>query len=143
MCPKCARVIYFDPKVAATCVVERAGKVLMVRRALEPGISLWSFPGGYVNRGEVVEEAAAREVIEETGLEVEVQSLVGLFSEREHPVIVAAFTARETGGDLEAGPEAQEVDFFFPESLPPLAFPRDKEILARWTAMRDGTDAGC
>jgi ADP-ribose pyrophosphatase YjhB (NUDIX family) len=73
-------VVYYDPKVAATCIVERQGKVLMIRRGIQPGMGLWSIPGGYVDRGEVVEEAAAREVTEETGLEVEVERLVGLFS---------------------------------------------------------------
>ena len=66
-CPECGRVIYYDPKLAATVVVERDERVLMVRRAIQPGIGLWSLPGGYVDRGEVVEKAAAREVLEETG----------------------------------------------------------------------------
>lgn len=132
VCTECGRVVYYDPKVAATCIVQRGDEVLMVRRAVQPGIGLWSMPGGYVDRGEVIEEAAAREVLEETGLEVEVGRLVGLFSERDHPVIVAAFTARETGGSLSAGEEAQEVGFFPLDYLPPLAFPRDSQILAGW-----------
>ena len=107
VCPQCGRVVFYDPKIAATCVVDREGKVLMVRRAIEPGYGLWSIPGGYVDRGEVVEKAAAREVWEETGLKVEVQRLVGLFSEEGHPVVVAAFAAREVGGCLQAGPETR------------------------------------
>lgn len=138
VCPQCSHVVYLDPKVAATCIVERDGRVLMIRRALQPGIGLWSIPGGYVDRGEVVEEAAAREVLEETGLVVVVERLVGLFSQQGHPVIVAAFAARETGGFLEAGPEAQEVGFFPLDCLPPLAFTKDTEILAEWQAHRDG-----
>ena len=59
VCPQCGRVVYYDPKVAATAVVERAGLVLMLRRAVQTGYGLWSLPGGYVDRGEVVEEAAA------------------------------------------------------------------------------------
>jgi ADP-ribose pyrophosphatase YjhB (NUDIX family) len=112
--------------------------VLLVRRGIQPGMGLWSMPGGYVDRGEVVEKAAAREVLEETGLEVEVEHLVGLFSEREHPVMVAAYAARETGGRLHAGQETLEVSFFSLGDLPPLAFPRDKQILARWLELRDG-----
>ena len=137
-CPKCSHVVYHDPKVAATCVVEREGRILMIRRALQPGIGLWCMPGGYVDRGEVVEEAATREVLEETGLVIEVEHLVGLFSETGHPVIVAAFAAKETGGALRVGPEAQEVGFFSQEDLPPLAFPRDVQILERWREQRDG-----
>lgn len=132
VCPACGHVVYHDPKVAATCIVERDHKVLMIKRGNQPGIGLWSMPGGYVDRGEVVEEAAVREVLEETGLEVKVDHLVGLFSERGHPVIVAAFAAREVGGVLKAGSEALDVCFFSPDDLPPLAFPRDLSILARW-----------
>ncbi len=138
VCPQCGRVVYYDPKVAATSIIEYGGQVLMVRRAVETGYGLWSLPGGYVDRGEVMEEAAAREVREETGLEVEVGSLVGLFSEAGYPVIVAAYAACRVGGRLEAGPEALEVDYFSLDNLPPLAFPWDLEILDRWQAMRDG-----
>lgn len=138
VCPGCGRVVYYDPKVAATCILERNGKVLLMRRATQPGMGLWCMPGGYVDRGEVVEEAAAREVLEETGLEVSVGHLVGLFSEREHPVMVAAYAAREAGGRLKPGPETLEISFFSLDDLPPLAFPRDKQILARWLELRDG-----
>ena len=56
--------------MATAVVVERDEKVLMVRRGVEPGLGMWSLPGGYVDRGEMVERAAEREVVEETGLEV-------------------------------------------------------------------------
>ncbi len=139
VCPQCGRVVYYDPKVAATAVVERAGLVLMLRRAVETGYGLWSLPGGYVDRGEVVEEAAAREVREETGLQVEISGLVGLFSEEGHPVVVAAYAAVETGGKLEAGSEALELGFYPLDGLPALAFPRDRLILARWRSLKDGS----
>ena len=138
VCPNCGRVVFYDPKVTAICIVERGEQVLMVKRGNQPGYGLWGMPGGFVDRGEVVEEAAAREVLEETGLEVEIDRLVGLFSEAGHPVMVATFAARELGGDLKAGDEALDVGFFSPADLPPLAFPRDVQILARWRAMRDG-----
>ena len=138
VCPECDRVFYYDPKIAATSIIERDGKILLICRAGDPGYGLWSMPGGYVDRGEVVEEAAMREAKEETGLEVEIDSLVGLFSETGHPVMVAAFVAREVGGCLEPGPEALELGFFPPDGLPPLAFPRDQLILDRWQALRNG-----
>ena len=138
VCPKCGRVVYYDPKIAATCVIERGGKVLLVRRGNQPGYGLWSMPGGYVDRGEVVEAAAAREVLEEVSLEVEVGPLIGLFSEEGHPVVVAAFIAREIGGELKAGDEALAVGFFPPDQLPDMAFPRDRAILARWRGLQDG-----
>ena len=136
-CPECGRVIYYDPKLAATVVVERDDRVLMVRRAIQPGIGLWSLPGGYVDRGEVVEVAAAREVLEETGLEVDVTGLVGVFSQEGQPVILVTYDSRISGGRTAAGPEIQEVGFFPPEELPPLAFSRDREILRAWKMLRE------
>ena len=141
VCPQCGRVVYHDPKVAAASIIEREGKVLMVRRAIEPGYGLWSIPGGYVDRGEVVEEAAVREVWEETGLKVEIQRIVGLFSEQGHPVVVAIFAAREVGGNLKAGAETLELGFFSPGGLPDLAFPRDGQMLARWQELQELNDA--
>ena len=137
VCPECDRVVFYDPKVAAVTIIERDGQVLMMRRAGDPGYGLWSVPGGYVDRGEVVEAAAAREVQEETGLLVNIEGLVGLFSESGSPTIVAAFAGVETGGVLQAGPEALEVAFFDLDSLPPLAFPRDSQMLQRWRESRN------
>lgn len=136
VCSKCRRIIYYDPKVAAVVVVARDDRVLMVRRANQPGYGLWSVPGGYVDRGEVVEAAAAREVREETGLVVAIGGLLGLFSQAGNPVIVAAFAGVETGGLLRAGPETLAVDFFPQDALPPLAFPRDAQMLNLWAEDR-------
>jgi ADP-ribose pyrophosphatase YjhB (NUDIX family) len=138
VCPDCGRVVYYDPKLAAACVIERDGKTLMVRRAVQTGYGLWSMPGGYVDRGEPVESAAAREVREETGLLVEVGQLIGLFSDAGNPVVVAAYAAKETGGVLAPGPESLDVGYFPLDGLPPLAFPRDEQIIRRWRAIRDG-----
>ena len=132
VCPECDRIIFYDPKVAVICVVPRNGKVLMIRRGTDQGYGLWGLPGGYVDRGEVVEQAAAREVWEETGLKVEPGDLIGLFSESGDPVIVAVFVASEIGGELEPGPEALEVGFFPVDDLPELAFPRDQNVLEIW-----------
>ncbi len=139
VCESCGRVIFYDPKLAAATVVECDGRVLFVRRLTQPGYGLWSLPGGYVDRGEVVEQAAAREVREETGLHVEIAGLVGLFSESGHPVVVAAYHCRSMQGDAAPGPEVSQLGYFAPDSLPPLAFDRDREILrAWWRLVRDG-----
>ena len=138
VCSRCGRVVYHDPKVTAAAVVERDGRVLMVRRGMEPGLGLWSLPGGYVDRGEVVEAAAEREVLEETGIDVEVTGLVEVSSEAGHPVILVTYDARIVDGNLSPGPEVLEVDFFPPDQLPPLAFPRDRQLLDAWKKLRDG-----
>ena len=137
VCPSCGKIVYYDPKVAAVTIVAREGKVLLVRRANEPGYGLWSVPGGYVDRGEVVEEAAAREVFEETGLKVVIDQLIGLFSEAGRTVIVAAFSGLEQGSQLKAGSEALDVGFFELDSLPPMAFPGDARMLESWLNARE------
>jgi ADP-ribose pyrophosphatase YjhB (NUDIX family) len=136
-CPGCGQVQWRDPKVATGVLVARAERVLLVRRNHEPGLGLWSFPSGFVDRGEVVEDAAAREALEETGLEVRITGLIGVFSEPGGSVVFVMYEGEPaTGGDPVAGPEALEVGFFAPDGLPPLAFAHDARIIERWRAQR-------
>ena len=138
VCSRCGRIVYYDPKVTAATVVERGGKVLMVRRGLEPGLGLWSLPGGYVDRGEELGRAAAREVMEETGLRVKVTGLLGVYSQQGDPVILVTYDSEVLGGSPRPGPEVMELDFFPLDELPPLAFPRDRQVLEVWKSLRDG-----
>ncbi len=138
VCVSCGKIIYHDPKVSAVAVVERDGKVLMVQRALEPGTGLWSLPGGYVDRGEVVERAVEREVAEETSLEIEATDVLAVSSEPGNQVILVSYDSRFIGGELKPGPEATDASFFDLADLPPLAFPRDRQILETWKSRRDG-----
>src|ERR687885_100417 len=135
-CPACGWTYYEDPKVAVAVLVGRDGKLLLNRRAIEPGLGKWSFPSGYVNRGERLEEAAAREVLEETGLEVEIDALFGVYSERGKPVVLVVYASDHTGGEPAPGPEVSEVGWFSADDLPTLAFPHDYGIIARWAAGR-------
>ncbi len=121
-----------DPKVAAGVVVEREGRVLLIRRNHEPMYGRWSFPSGYVDAGEIVEQAAVREVLEETGVEVEIERLLGVYSSRGNPVVFIAYAGVSTGGEPRAGEEAIEVGLFDPDELPELAFPHDPAILEAW-----------
>ncbi|HZR97958.1 MAG TPA: NUDIX hydrolase [Chloroflexota bacterium] len=136
VCPACGWTYYEDPKVAVAVLVGRDGKLLLNRRAIQPGLGKWSFPSGYVNRGEVLEEAAAREVQEETGLDVQIQRLFGVYSERGNAVVLIVYTAESASGDAVAGEEVSEIGWFAPDELPPLAFPHDHAIIARWSAER-------
>lgn len=93
-------------------VRDGAGRLLLVRRANEPGRGLWSLPGGRVEPGESAEQALVREVREETGLLVTVGPLVGRV-ERPGPggVVydIADHVCRAVGGTLRAGDDAAEV----------------------------------
>lgn len=131
-CPGCKCVHYQDPKVAVGVLVGDGRQVLLTLRNHDPRRGYWSFPAGFVDRGEVVEEAALREVREETGLDVAIEGLVGVYSRAGDPVIFIAYSGRETGGKLTPGEEAESVAYFAVEALPPLAFPRDREIIESW-----------
>lgn len=131
-CPHCSVTFFADPKLAVAVIVARAGQLLLQRRTIDPGLGLWTFPSGYVERGERVEDAAVREVVEETGLQVRLNALLGLYSEPGNPVALAVYVAEPTGGQLALSDETDAVDFFQPEALPPLAFPHDDAIIRRW-----------
>jgi ADP-ribose pyrophosphatase YjhB (NUDIX family) len=132
ICPECGYIHFNDPKVAVGVVAQRRGRLLLVRRNHEPRLGEWSFPSGYVDAGEVLEEAAVREAKEETGLDVRIQRLLGAYSSAGERVIFIAYAARVTGGRIEVGAECQDVRFFPPDTLPPLAFSHDAAILRAW-----------
>jgi len=133
-CPNCGFVHYLDPKVAVAVVLGDHDGVLLGRRRIDPGSGRWSFPAGYVNRGEVLEEAAVREVREELGLEVRLTGLVGAYSERDSPVVLIVYAGTiESGEARPDGREVSEVRRFPLDSLPAdLAFPHDRRVLADW-----------
>jgi 8-oxo-dGTP diphosphatase len=134
-CPACGRVYFEDPKLAVCVLIERGGQLLLGRRGpatREPG--KWSFPAGFVDRGERVEDAAAREAREETGLDVRIEGLLGLYSAAGEPVVLAAYAATEIGGALSADDDLTELAFFALDELPPPAFPHDRQIVADWRA---------
>ena len=136
-CPSCGFVVYLDPKVAAVVLVSDGEMLVMVRRGVEPQMGRWAFPSGYVDRGEVVEHAAVREVKEETGLDVVLDRFIGIYSLEGNPVILAVYLAHVTGGDMRAGHDAQEVAWFGTDELPDLPFPNDAQILDDWRRLAD------
>ena len=98
----CGFVFYLDPKVAVGTIIGMPdGRIVLVRRAIEPGFGLWVFPGGYVDRGEDVRLAAVREAREEAGIDVRLDELVGIYSyPGSTPVVIvyrATWLARRAG----------------------------------------------
>ena len=136
MCTACGAVYFLDPKVVANLITEVEGKIVMIRRDTEPGRGRWAIPGGFVDRGEMVEEGAVRELREETGLNVEVTGLIGVYSRPGDTNILVVYGGTVVGGQLKAGTEAQEVGLFDAEALPPLAFERDADIIRQWRDKR-------
>lgn len=136
-CPECEFVHYLDPKVAAVVLVDDgAGSLLYIKRNHEPAIHQWCWPSGFVDAGETVEAAAAREAWEETGLQVALTALLGVWSLTGDPVVVIAYAASVSGGKLSPGPEASDVRWFSLGQLPPPAFPHDPAILESWRRYR-------
>lgn len=131
-CPACGLVVFLDPKVAAVALVVDGDGLVMVRRGVEPEFGKWAFPSGYVDRGEVVEAAAIREVKEETGLDVELERLIGVYSLEGNPVVLVVYSAFIVGGFVAVGHDALGVQTFALDELPPLPFPHDAQILKDW-----------
>jgi ADP-ribose pyrophosphatase YjhB (NUDIX family) len=136
-CPQCHFVLFLDPKVVVIVVIHHEGQLLLGRRNHEPGMGQWSFFGGYVDRGEQLEEAARREVREETGQAVHIGPLIGVYSTQGEPNVLIAYQAdlltKPEGGILTPpSDEISELAFFSLEELPTLAFSIDSTILHDW-----------
>ena len=137
----CGYAWYRDPKVAVGVVVEDdAGRILLVRRNHEPCMGQWAFPSGFVDAGEVLEDAATREVREEANVEARIEALLGAYSEADEPVIFIAYAGRMVSGTPAPGDEAIEVALFASADLPPLAFVHDDRVVAAWHAHRAARD---
>jgi len=138
-CPACGFIVYLNPPIAAGVIAERAdGKIVLALRGENPGRGLWNLPAGFMEIDETVEQAAQRECFEETGLRVETEQLVGVWSyyhkEKQTAGVLVVYTARIVGGEPRAGSDSVEVRFFAPEEIPDaqLAFPSHRDAIARW-----------
>lgn len=132
-CPNDDFVLWHDPKVVTSVVVEVDGGVLLGRRSIEPGLGLWCLPGGFVNDDEHPRDAAIRECREEVESAVQITRLIGVYhiAKRNAPSMVGiAYVARPADGSMpSAGVEMSELGVFSAESLPELAFPSHRQIL--------------
>ena len=160
VCSRCGFIHYLNPKVVVGVIPERAGSILLMRRAIEPRYGAWTFPGGFMEVDETVEEAALREAEEEVGLSLTLGPLLGIYS---RPSAGGGQTrpwrARPGGSDLEGGPgilvvvfrarvgrappkpgrECLEAAWFRPEEIPweGLAFETTRWALRDWVALKD------
>ena len=135
--PECGAVTFFDPKLAVAVVIERERRLLFGRRREGArAAGRWSFPAGFVERGERVEDAAVREAREEVGLEVLLGRLLGLYSMSGETVVLAVYHGRAHDGEAIAADDLDAVGWFPPNALPELAFPHDERIVADWREQR-------
>ena len=137
VCTTCGFVFYLDPKLAVgTIISDHDNRIVLVRRAIEPGYGKWVFPGGYVDRGEEVQLAAVREAKEETGLDVRIERLLNVYSYPGRAPVIIVYTARMIGGELAVDDEGLEAKFFEKSAIPwdELAFRSTREALREFLA---------
>jgi 8-oxo-dGTP diphosphatase len=138
VCTACGFVFYLDPKLAVgTIITDEQNRVVLVKRAIEPGYGKWVFPGGYVDRGEEVRAAAVREAREETGLEVRLDRLINIYSYTGRVPVIVVYSATMMGGCLGCDDEGLEARFFEPETIPweELAFRSTREALQEFLGL--------
>ena len=137
-CAHCGYGAYYNPKPVACAIPrEHDGRIWLLRRAFDPGGGLWTFPGGFVDLGESVEDAALRETREELEIDVELEGLVGVYSRPEDRVVLVVYAARALGTPRTTE-EATEVRAYAPDEIP-------WDELAFWStdaALRDALARG-
>jgi len=134
VCTACGFIFYIDPKLSVIAVIPMGKGVVMVRRAINPGYGLWVVPGGFVDMGEVVEDAVVRETQEETFLTVRPIRLLNIYSYPDHRTIIAAYVTEYVSGELGAGDETLEARVFGLKEIPwpQIAFSSTKEALREY-----------
>ena len=117
-CASCGYGAYYNPKpVAAAIPTDANGHIHLLRRGFDPGKGLWTFPGGFVDLGESVEDAAKREAQEELEITIEIQRLVGVYSKADERVVLVVFEAKTLDAPQQTE-EATEVRAFSKEEIP-------------------------
>jgi ADP-ribose pyrophosphatase YjhB (NUDIX family) len=136
-CQACAFIFYVNPRLVVTTLpITERGEVMLIRRGIAPGYNKWAQPGGFLEIDETVLEAAIRETLEETGLQVEPVRIVGLYSRVEAAVVVVAYEARIVGGEPITTRESLETRPFAPDQIPwpQIAFQTSAQALRDWVA---------
>lgn len=131
VCQRCSFIFYLDPKVIAGTIFTIDGGIALLRRGVEPAINKWVFPGGYVDRGESVRDAAIRETQEEANVEVRLRGLLDVYSYPRSPNVIVVYAAEVMGGELKACDESVEARAFTPADIPweELGFDSTKDAL--------------
>jgi ADP-ribose pyrophosphatase YjhB (NUDIX family) len=136
-CSRCGFVCYVNPRLVVTTLpIDDRGDVTLIRRGIAPGYNQWAQPGGFLEIDETVRDAAIRETLEETGLQVEPETIIGLYSRVQAAVVVVAYEARIVGGQPSVSRESLETRAFAPDQIPwpEIAFETSVRALRDWVA---------
>lgn len=132
-CETCRAPLYENPVPATSLIVADAEKgVVLVKRDVEPKKGYWCLPGGFVELGETPDQAALRELREETGLNGEIDKLLGVTvdrSDRYGNVLMIGYLVKRFSGNLTPGDDAAAVAYFQPAKLPEIAFNSHRHFL--------------
>ena len=139
-CPGCGAAYWANSAPAVQGLLERAGKVLLARRAIEPKLGHWDIPGGFLEEGEEALDGLRREFREETGLEVEPLEWLGAYVDPYDRYFVLGLSWLVAGeGEPQAADDVAELAWFGPDELPgEMAFASQNVVLARWAARQKG-----
>lgn len=137
-CPPCNRFFYRNPIPAACCFVRKPnGALLFARRAVQPCFGMWTLPGGFMELNESAEEAAVRELLEETQLVAKKIELLGVAT-RQSPmsgaILLLGFLieAWENEDNMRPATDASELRFFLPHERPEVPFATHRELLRKY-----------
>ena len=126
------------PLIGVGAIIVEDGRVLLVKRGHPPLAGKWSIPGGVLELGELLRQAAVREAREETGLAVETGEILGIFDRLirtgdrvQYHYVLIDFLCRRIGGELRPGSDADEVRWFTPEEILSLKLPADTAEVIR------------
>ena len=127
-CIACNFILYQNPKAVAVALVQKSGKILLIRRGNRPKHGYWSFPTGFIDIGETPAETAIRETKEEANVEIKLERLLGVYSDKQRAVILIVHVGTIVSGVPTGSAEALDARLFHPKSLPNLAFEHDYHI---------------
>jgi ADP-ribose pyrophosphatase YjhB (NUDIX family) len=138
-CPSCRQTLYENP-IPASCIVvaDERNRILLVKRNVEPKIGAWCLPGGFIELDEKPEEAALRELQEETGLTGRIVSMLGAIgqhSEQYHTVLILGYAVGDIKGELRAGDDASDIAYFGLGELPEIPFESHREFIERYSSL--------
>lgn len=134
VCPACGVVHYENPRIVVGCIPEWGDQILLCVRAIEPRRGSWTFPAGFMENGETLQQGAARECREEALAEVEIGSLLAVVNIPEAHQVHMFFRARLTSSVFGAGPESLDARLVDVARIPwdELAFPSTRFALQRF-----------
>ena len=138
-CENCGFIHYMNPRVVVSMAVEHAGRVLLQQRAQEPRAGFWTFPGGFLEIGELPREGARRETLEEVGLDIEPQELLGVYGRPDVGIVLVVYRGRSTSDDARiTDPESIALRWYAADAIPwdELAFATTEQALRDWVSQR-------